>query len=221
MKKNKKIIKGIYKHYKGNKYRVLYVSAHTESGEDLVIYQDIKDESKIWARPKKMFLESVEIDGESKPRFELISEESKSDYENKYKRALADYQNLVRQSAQDKQEFVKYANEQLILEILPVFDNLKIAFNHADEDAKENGWLEGIKYVIKQFKEILENNGVQEIKTIGEKFDPDKMEAVDQEETQDKKKEDLVAKEIKAGYELNKKVINPARVVVYKYKKNL
>jgi len=60
------------------------------------------------------------------------------DWENKYKRALADYQNLVKENARSKQEFAKYANEQLILEILPVFDNLKEAFKHFNEEESKN-----------------------------------------------------------------------------------
>ena len=126
---------------------------------------------------------------------------------------------MVKQSAEEKSAFIKYANEQLILEMIPVYDNLKTAINFSDESVKSNGWAEGIKYVIKQFKEVLENNGVKEIETVGKKFDPKKMEAIESEEMKDKKKDDVVAREVKAGYELNGKIINPARVVVYKFKK--
>ncbi len=146
--------------------------------------------------------------------------ELSKDWENKYKRALADYQNLVKEKAREKQEFVKYANEQLILEILPIFDNLKEAFKHSDKEINKNGWLEGIKYVIKQFRNVLENNGVKEIKVLGKEFDHQKMEAVENKDTEDEKKDGIVAKELKSGYELNGKVIIPSRVVVYKYKKN-
>lgn len=145
--------------------------------------------------------------------------ELSQEFEHKYKRALADYQNLAKQSAEEKTSLVKYANEQLILEMIPVYDNLKTAINFADKSTEGNNWAEGIKYVIKQFKEVLENNGVKEIETVGQKFDHNKMEAADSEETDDKKKDDTVVKELKSGYEMNGKVINAARVVVYKYKK--
>ncbi len=148
--------------------------------------------------------------------FKELSEE----LEHKYKRALADYQNLVKQTAEEKASLVKYANEQLILEIIPIYDNLKTAIDFSDEAIQGNGWAEGIKYVIKQFKEVLENNGVREIETIGQKFDHNRMEAAESKETNDKQKDDIVAKELKSGYEMNGKVISPARVVVYKYKKN-
>lgn len=146
--------------------------------------------------------------------------DDKDDFEGLYKRALADYQNLAKQSAEEKASLVKHANAQLILEMIPVYDNLKTAINFSDESVAGNGWAEGIKYVIKQFKEVLENNGVKEIETVGQKFDHNKMEAAESEETDDKKKDDTVARELKSGYEMHGKIINAARVVVYKYNKN-
>ena len=50
-------MKGIYRHKKGNIYRVLFEAKHSETLEDLVIYQEVNDETKIWARPKSMFLD--------------------------------------------------------------------------------------------------------------------------------------------------------------------
>lgn len=140
-----------------------------------------------------------------------------SDIESKYKRALADYQNLLKQTAREKQEFVKYATEQFLFEILPVYDNLKMALLHADEKNHDN-WISGVKHVVKQFKDILYNSGVEEIKTVGEIFDHNIMEAIDKELTQDKNKEGIIARELSAGYKLNGKVIKAARVVVYEYK---
>jgi molecular chaperone GrpE len=138
--------------------------------------------------------------------------------EDKYKRVLADYQNLLKQTAKDKMEFAKFANEQLLYEILPVYDNLKASIQHADETAGANGWLVGIKYIIKQFKDVLEKIGVEEIKVKDKKFDHNTMEAVGSEETEDEKLDGAVAKQVKAGYRLNGKVIEAAKVVVYKVK---
>jgi len=130
-----------------------------------------------------------------------------SEYESKYKRALADYQNLLKRTAQEKQDFAKYANEQLVLEFIPVYDNLKISLEHIDEAARSNGWAEGIKYVIKQFKDALTNLGVEEIKAKHKKFDHSTMEAVEGQG-------DKVVKVVRPGYTLNGKVIIPARVVL-------
>ncbi len=124
--------------------------------------------------------------------------------EEKYKRALADYQNLLKRSAKEKQEFAKYANEMLLTEIIPVYDNLKISLQFSDEKNHE-AWLEGVKYVQKQFLIALNNSGVEEVKTVGERFDPETMEALEGEG-------EVVVSEKKPGYKLNGKLIIPAKV---------
>lgn len=69
---------GKYRHYKGKEYKVLGVGKHTETHEDLVIYEPLyeSDFAKISARPLSMFLENVTIDGKEVPRFEYIGNES-------------------------------------------------------------------------------------------------------------------------------------------------
>ena len=135
-----------------------------------------------------------------------ISKKGKAEnFENMYKRALADYQNLLKRTVEEKQKFAKFANEQIILEILPVYDNLKVSLTHIDDDAQNNGWAEGIKYVVKQFSDVLNNLGVVEIKAKGKKFDPQTMEALEG-------KGNKVKKVIKAGYLFKEKVIMPAKV---------
>ncbi|OGF20078.1 nucleotide exchange factor GrpE, partial [Candidatus Falkowbacteria bacterium RIFCSPLOWO2_02_FULL_45_15] len=73
------------------------------------------------------------------------------DLEYKWKRALADYQNLQKETAKEKAEFVKFANSAILMEILPVYENLKTSLEHADEN-NHDAWLKGIKHVIKQFE---------------------------------------------------------------------
>ena len=65
---------GIYRHYKGNTYKVLHIAKHSETLEDMVIYQDINATDKIWARPASMWNDDIEIDGKTVKRFELIEE---------------------------------------------------------------------------------------------------------------------------------------------------
>jgi molecular chaperone GrpE len=131
------------------------------------------------------------------------------DYKEKYLRALADYQNLLKRSAEEKQEFSKYANEQLLIDLIPVYDNLKISLAHISAAADEDAWAQGIKYVIKQFKDFLESQGVEEIETKDKEFDPMTMEAI-------KGEGDKVAKELKPGYKLKGKVVIAAKVELKK-----
>jgi molecular chaperone GrpE len=140
-------------------------------------------------------------------KFETDIENEKTELELKYKRALADFQNLLKRTAEEKAEFAKFANEQLILEIIPVYDHLVISFEHIDESARNNGWGEGIKYVVKQFSDVLKNMGVEEIDPTGKEFDPRTMEAIEG-------KGERVKKTVKRGYVLKGKVIVPARVIL-------
>jgi molecular chaperone GrpE len=205
----KELKKGVYHHYKGGKYRILNEVVNSETKEDLVIYQNIDDEAKIWARPKKMFLEEVEIKGVKKPRFEFLylEDEAQESFEHQYKRALADYQNLLKQTVKDKADFAKYALQDFLQDLLPVYDHLKLSITGLSEEEGSSAWVIGVRHVLKQFKDILEARGVEEIKTIGEKFDHNTMEAMDGTG-------ETVAKEIMPGYKLNGRVIRPAKVIV-------
>lgn len=201
------IKKGIYRHYKGRKYQVLEIVKNEEDKSDMVLYQNIDDESKKWVRSKKVFQEEIEVKGEKKPRFEFIEELAIDSWENKYLRALADYQNLIKQQAKDRLEFVKYALGDFLHSILPVFDHLKMSMTGLSDEDLKNPWAQGVSHVLKQFKDVLNTHGVEEIKTVGEKFDHEIMEAVDGQG-------EKVKQEVMPGYKLNGKVIRPAKVIV-------
>ena len=139
------------------------------------------------------------------------------DLEYKWKRALADYQNLQKETAKEKAEFVKFANSALLMEILPVYENLRTSLAHADEN-NHDAWLKGIQHVIKQFESILKDNGVEIINPLGLEFNPSEHEAVEKVETEDEKQINKIAKVMKIGYKLYGKVIQAAKVVVYSFK---
>jgi len=158
--------------------------------------KDKKEEKK--KQPKKEKIKKTD-------KKQVEKKLSKEDYKNKYLRALADYQNLLKRSSEEKQEFAKFANENFLMDVIPVYDNLKVALKHINDEVESNGWVTGIKYVVKQFKNFLEGNGVEEIKTVGENFDHSTMEAL-------KGKGEKVVKELKSGYKLKGKVIVAAKV---------
>ncbi len=156
--------------------------------------------------------DNTPLPGSESSELEKLQKEYEA-VDHKYKLALADYQNLLKQGVKDRRDAILYANEALILELLPVYDNLKLSFKHSGED--NQAWLTGLQHVIQQFKKVLEEAGVVEIKTENQFFDPTSMEAVETRTTNDKKLDGLVAEELKGGYSLNEKVIIPARVAVY------
>lgn len=72
MAKQELKIGGYYQHYKGKKYQVIGVARHSETLEKMVIYQAQYGDKEFWVRPHEMFFEAIEIEGKTKPRFELI-----------------------------------------------------------------------------------------------------------------------------------------------------
>lgn len=147
-----------------------------------------------------------EKDKGSKKEVKRLREE-RDEAKDKYQRALADYQNLLKRQVREKEELVKYSNKKLIEEFIPVFDNLKIALSHTSKEEENNKWVQGVKYVVKQFRELLENNGVSEMEVLGKKFDPETMEAIEGEG-------EYVKEELRPGYSLKGKTIIPARVIL-------
>src|ERR1700688_497978 len=69
---------GRYRHYKGNEYTVLGVARHSESLEELVVYRQEYGEHSLWVRPKEMFLETVQVDGQEVPRFRPLAAKAES-----------------------------------------------------------------------------------------------------------------------------------------------
>jgi len=64
---------GRYRHYKGNEYEVIGVARHSEDETELVVYRPLYGNKELWVRPLQMFMETVQVDGKTKPRFEYIS----------------------------------------------------------------------------------------------------------------------------------------------------
>jgi len=131
-----------------------------------------------------------------------------------WQRAKADYQNLVRRQAQESENHAKFANEQLVLEILPLLDNFNHALNHLPSELADNNWVKGVMFIKNQLENILESQGVKAIECDGQEFDPAKHEAVAKEKAKDPKKKNRILEVLQTGYMMKDKVIRAARVKV-------
>ena len=129
-----------------------------------------------------------------------------------WKRALADYQNLQKETTRQLDDFRQYANEDMIMQLLPLADYFQHAFEQIPENEKQSSWLTGIKHIQNYFHKILQENGVNEIKALGEEFNPEVHEVVKEEESE--KKEGIIIKVNQAGYKMGDKIIRPAKVIV-------
>lgn len=130
--------------------------------------------------------------------------------EEQLKRALADYQNLERRVEEERKLLNQLSSAILIEKFLPVLDNLESAQKHLND--------QGLAIVVKQFKDILTKEGVQEIHSEGAQFDPKLHEAI---EVVGGERDNIVVRVIRKGYTLNDNVLRIAQVVVERRKVNM
>lgn len=128
-------------------------------------------------------------------------------------RLQADFDNYKKRQEKKQKEFIEFANERLINNILTVLDNLERALDSTKNEEKAKAIREGINNTLKEFRNILNKEGVKPMQSIGHRFDPYKHEAVMRAET-DKYSEDTVAEEFRKGYYIKSKVLRPAMVKV-------
>lgn len=146
------------------------------------------------------------------------------EYKSGWQRALADYKNLQRETEQRRGEWVKMSEVEILEDFIPIYENFKQAFSQDFTNGPQTGgptnsanenWKMGIECIKKQFAEVLKQHGVEEIKTVGEKFDPNLHEAGGEEEVEGKESGEIV-REVSGGYKMGGKVIRAARVIVVK-----
>lgn len=147
----------------------------------------------------------------------------KEEYLNGWKRERADFLNYKKEEMERISALLKYANEELLLKILPVLDNIYLAEKQIPEDLKNHKWVEGILQLKNQISEFLKQEGVEEIKTKGEMFNPNFHEVVGDVPAEalakagkEVKEHGIIVEETQKGYTLYGKVIRPAKVKVTK-----
>lgn len=144
-----------------------------------------------------------------------ICQRKQEEYLAGWQRARADFLNHKKEEIERMEGIIKFANEELVLKMLPVLDNFCLIEKEIPEDLKGNECVRGILQLKTQIMDFLKQEGVEEIKAEGEKFDPNFMEAVEMVEAEGVEP-GRVSEEIQKGYTLNCKVIRPARVRVTK-----
>ncbi len=126
-------------------------------------------------------------------------------------RRLAEFDNYRKRVEADRQEYLKYAQEKTLLDLLPILDSFERAMQATTEESKKV--YEGFGLIYKQFTDFLTKQGVVEMVTVGEAFNPELHQAVSSEEVEGQES-GLVVKEFQKGYLFHKKVLRHAMVVV-------
>lgn len=133
----------------------------------------------------------------------------------KLQRVSADYENLQKRTAKQIADTITYEKEQIIKTILPALDNFEHSLQNASSAETIDVILQGIQIIYDQMLDILKSHNVEQIKAIGEPFDPALHEAVMQK-TEPEQEENIVLEEFQKGYTLNGRVIRPSKVIVNK-----
>ncbi|SER18220.1 molecular chaperone GrpE [Gracilibacillus ureilyticus] len=159
--------------------------------------------------------EIVNEDQENNKDNETVNklQEERDQLQDRLLRVQAEYDNFRKRTRKEKEADLKYKSQVIVTELLPVLDNFERALQVEIEDKQAKSVVEGLEMVYRQLKTVMENEGVTEIATDKEMFDPNLHQAVMQVEEEGYESNQIV-ETLQKGYQLKDRVIRPAMVKV-------
>jgi molecular chaperone GrpE len=157
--------------------------------------------------------ESVCARSEASPGQLTAKEEELKALNDKYLRLAAEFDNYKRLAQRDQRDQIRFGNEQLLRELLPVVDNLERAIKAAKGATSSEGLIQGVDLTLKQLQGVLGKFGVQSIPTMGQPFDPSGHQAVATVPSSQVPDQHVV-EEFQRGYRLHDRILRPAMVTV-------
>lgn len=154
--------------------------------------------------------EELEKNDTQEQNTEMIPKQDYDELDDRYKRMLAEFENFKKRSSKEREGLYNSILSDVVEVMLPVVDNLE---NAAKAETADESYKQGVELVLKQFKDVLKNKGVEEIKAVGETFDPELHEAVSSIQD-DNLGEKEIAQEYRKGYKIGSRVIRHSMVVV-------
>jgi molecular chaperone GrpE len=146
--------------------------------------------------------------------------EEKQEYLNNWQKDKAEFVNARKRDHEAQKDFARFANENIISELIPVLDSFNMAMGNKEVWEKvDKNWRVGVEYIASQLNKVLADFGLKEIDPMGKPFDPMRDEAVEHELVNDEGKNNTVTNVIQKGYELNGKVLKAPKVKVGEFKK--
>jgi molecular chaperone GrpE len=196
------------------------MTKQTKKSEEVEVEKEIEEE---FVTDSDLPTEKVDLaTDEGEDEVSVLKKQAQENLD-KWKRAQADFENYKKMQAESQKDLIKYATQNIILQIIPVLDNFHMSTQHIPQDQKDNGWVTGIMYIQKQLEAVLVENGVEEIAPkVGDNFDPVFHEAIADKayecdhcdcEKEKEKFKNKIKKVMMKGYKIGDKVIRPARVV--------
>ena len=160
--------------------------------------------------PSELQDEIVEL----REKFQAKEKESQENYE-RYLRQAAEVDNFKKRVNREKEDAIRYANENLIKDILPVIDNLERAIAHSQGGGNGKPLVEGVEMVLKGLLDVFSKHGVVQVPAVGAVFDPGKHEAMAQVESSEYEPNTIIDEHHK-GYLFRDRLLRPALVTVAK-----
>jgi molecular chaperone GrpE len=154
----------------------------------------------------------ISPDGSPQAQIEALRREL-DDKQDRLLRALAEADNIRRRAQRDRDDFVKYANETLVRDLIPVLDNLDRALQSARSKAGADSVVTGVELIQRELLRVLERAGVARYSAVGQPFDPTRHEAIARVVSA-QAAPDTVVNETAPGYLLHGRVVRPAMVAV-------
>ena len=154
--------------------------------------------------------EELEKDNKNNIGKDMVPKQDYEELEDRYKRILAEFENFKKRSNKEREGLYNSILSDGVEVILPVVDNLE---NAVKIDTQDEEYKKGIELVLKQLKDVLSSKGVEEIKTVGETFDPELHEAVSSIQDANLGEKEI-AEEYRKGYKIGSRVVRHSMVVV-------
>lgn len=146
-------------------------------------------------------------------------EEKNQEYLTGWQKERADGINLRKRLEEEKREFAKFAKEDIATELMQVLDSFESAFKNKEAWEKvDKNWRQGVEYIHTQLINVLSNHGISVINPLGEKFDPQRDEAIENAAVGDEKDDGKIIEVVSIGYKLHDKIIRAPKVKVGEYK---
>jgi molecular chaperone GrpE len=161
-------------------------------------------------------LEDDNLSGSGSEEFEQALAAKADEVKNlndRYLRLAAEFENYKRLAQRDQREQAKFANENILKELLPIVDNLQRAVNFSQSATGCDQLIEGVQLTLKKFIETLSRFGIKQIASIGEPFDPSRHQAVATLPSNDQP-EHTIIQEHQPGYLLHDRILRAAMVTV-------
>ena len=177
-------------------------------------YEDLEDNDNESETGDRTEAKEVAEDKIEKLEAELLEKEEKiNELKDRIRHLKADFDNYKKRQTSQREDEMDKARGELIMDIVPIYDNLDRAFKSFEKNDDKDSFIEGIERIYAQFDELLSKRNVEPIEAKGKKFDPNKHQALMRVESE-KHENNEITEVFERGYKYKEKVLKPSKVKV-------